>query len=508
MIFKQFIDHLNLNTIRKRLLFYSMLIVMLMLITSVYSFYNIQQFTRRMDEMFVRNRALTELSKNIDSIDVELLNYLVTKSSSSYDNYRKYTDELRKKTENISRRASFDTNILIFKDIVNMIDSYIFEADEAIKARRVGDIRGYNEKYTDAEKISGYIKYSINKLNLNQFEDNTYKYFYMSSKLNMLKKFNMIIIIDTLVLNILFVLWFTNKISQPIINLSEAAGKISQGNFNIDDVNVKEDGEIKVMADAFNNMKNNIRTYIEELHEQAEIEAKLMDEKMQNLKMKNLLKNAELQALQSQINPHFLFNTLNAGVQLAMMEGAEKTGLLLENIASLFRYNLRKMDNPVTLREEIENLHTYIYIMKTRFGDLFSFSINIEDESLLEVQVPIMIIQPLVENAFIHGIGDMEYGGKIEIEVFRKEDTVDIRVKDNGRGMSERICQSILENKSSSQIGKNNKGGHTTGIGIRNVIQRLKTFYEIDEVVEITSKEGAGTIVTLKIPQKGGNSVV
>ena len=222
----------------------------------------------------------------------------------------KHSDSLKLKANQMIGHLSYDNNQLMLKDIGNMINEYLGEAEAAIVSKRGRDINECNIKYKRAKEISGYIDYYINQLNLNQFHDNTQRYFYMSQKLKLLQVLNVIIIVITFLLNIFLVLWFTNKISVPIVSHSKSADEISRGNFNVEDVKVNADDEIKIMAVAFNKMKDNIKNHIDELKSQAEMETKLMEEKMQNLKMKNLLKNAQIQALQYQINPHFLFNTL------------------------------------------------------------------------------------------------------------------------------------------------------------------------------------------------------
>ena len=262
----------------------------------------------------------------------------------------------------------------------------------------------------------------------------------------------------------------------------------------MDEVIVASDDEIKVMAEAFNKMKASVHNYIEALHSKAEIESRLMEKEVQNLKMQTLLNKAELQSLQSQINPHFLFNTLNAGVQLAMMEDADKTSCFLENLAAVFRYNVRRLDTEVTLYEEMHNVKAYIDLMKVRFGDMIQFGVEIEDEDILQISVPPLILQPIVENACIHGIGEKEEGGSIVIHIFREGDHNLIEVVDNGMGMSEetinRIHQKALGEES---FPEEDQKGHTTGIGINNVIQRLRILYKREDVIRITSIEGVGT---------------
>ena len=222
--------------------------------------------------------------------------------------------------------------------------------------------------------------------------------------------------------------------------------------------------------------------------------------------MKNLLKNAELKALQSQINPHFLFNTLNAGVQLAMMEDAEKTGIFLEKMSELFRYNLRKMDTPVTLGEEIENVYAYIYLLQTRFGDLIKYEYNI-DKDATNIVMPSQIIQPIIENACIHGVGDMEALGRIRLSVIRVQDVVQVIIEDNGKGIDPKTIEEICNLSIEKTVNKDKKS-HTNGIGMGNVIKRLRAFYGKEDVIEIKSEIFKGTSIILKLPLEKEDDVI
>jgi sensor histidine kinase YesM len=202
-----------------------------------------------------------------------------------------------------------------------------------------------------------------------------------------------------------------------------------------------------------------------------------------------------MKALQMQINPHFLFNTLNAGVQLAMIEGADRTSSFLDDIAKIFRYNVKSLDRKVKIKDEIDAVRAYSNLFYVRFGEIIRFDYNI-DCSLLDIEVPPLIIQPLVENAAIHGVGNIEEGGMIFISLERGKSSVNISVEDNGVGMSEDTRQKILR----CYKFESDKSGHTTGIGLYNVMQRLRLFFDCEDVIEVESKPGKGTKVTLKIP--------
>jgi sensor histidine kinase YesM len=325
----------------------------------------------------------------------------------------------------------------------------------------------------------------------------------VAKRIDLVQMINIAVIFGVILFNLVFIILITYKTTKPIIKLSQAADEISRGNFDVPRVDFDTEDEISVMASAFNKMASSIKDHIDALQERALLQNKLKEQELQNLIMKTHLKEAELQALQSQINPHFIFNTLNTGAQIAMMEGADKTCYFIENVANLFRYNLKKLDRAVSLREEIDNIETYIFILKTRFTDRIEFIQDIQAHNL-EIEMPCMILQPIVENAFIHGIGNMESGGTITLSVKSFDTCIEIIVSDNGKGMEQKKVQQLLgkaENISSEETNAlDSKKGHTTGIGMGNVISRLNLFYGQEDIVTIASEPGKGTSVSLKIP--------
>jgi len=283
----------------------------------------------------------------------------------------------------------------------------------------------------------------------------------------------------------LIVYVITSNMVKPINALYKSAEEISEGNFGTEDVIIESDNEYRMLAEAFNKMKNNIVLHIDTLKLQAEMEAELKDEHMKNLKMTYLLERAKLSALQSQINPHFLFNTINAGVQLSVLENASKTGHFLETMSRLFRYNMRMKQDYCTLEDEIRNIKDYYELLIVRFRDRIQFEFILEPEAM-KVLMPPMILQPIVENSYIHGLSSLEQGGKITIISQMQSEYVEVIIKDNGVGMSEEIIHEIMKKSESENI------------GVRNVRERLELYYHQENLFEI--KNNNGVEVTIKLP--------
>lgn len=490
--------------IRRKIFAHLLITTLIMGITSIYSYYNAKIVIDRLKSIFTDYVYLNNLNNDINSLETEVEKYLSTKSSDSLLNYYTISNKLSNNAEDMINIITYDNDSLMQKDIGNMIMSLLSETDKAVNAKRGRISSEYIEYFTRANKINDYIKMYINNLIYNKLQEGSIKYNKISKNMIFISFLNMLLILTSVIVNIVLAIIYTYRITRPISELSDTAERISKGDFDIEPIRIKTDDEVNILADAFNKMVTNIKNYIDEIKMQAKVEKRLKEQEMQNLKMKNILRESELKALQSQINPHFLFNTLNAASQIAMMEGAEKSSEFIEKVAELFRYNLRKLDKPVTLKEEVDNVFNYMYILKTRFGEKVEFQTSI-DESLLNVKVPCTIIQPVVENAFIHGIEEIEGKGVIRIEIKEVDGSIHIDVIDDGMGMNQESINKIL----SADDPDNDENKHVTGIGMHNVINRLRLYYniaDINDVIEIESGIGYGTKVTLKIPMGRGSA--
>lgn len=491
-------DVLRFSGIRKKLIIYYLIITVLLGVTSIFSYYNAKLVLTRLNSIVGDYAYLNNLNNNVNVLMTEVEKYLTSKSSENLLNYYTAYNSLQEQTFKISREAVYDNDKLMLKDIGNMIDELLRETDSTVRAKRGRISSEYIAHFTRSNQISEYIKFYINNLLNNKLQEGSERYNAITRSMSVISYMNLLIIVLVVIITLVLTIVFTYRLTKPISELSHSAERISRGDFNVELMEIKTNDEINVLSDAFNKMVVSIKSYINELKLQAEFENRLSEQEMQNLRMKSLLKDAELKSLQSQINPHFLFNTLNAASQLSMMEGADKTSEFIQNIAELFRYNLRKLDEPATLADEIKYVKNYMFILKTRFGNRIEFFTDI-DESLLEVRIPCTVIQPIVENSYIHGLQNLERNGEIHLNVRRKEEYILIEIIDNGAGIEEKRIDEILNAGSAGEAVKK----HVSGIGLSNVVERLLLFYNLSDasqVIDIESGIDKGTKVTLRIP--------
>lgn len=302
--------------------------------------------------------------------------------------------------------------------------------------------------------------------------------------------FFVVVLCDTIM-----VVMMTRRLTRPLKILSRRAKEVTAGDLSVDIPVFRTGDEVESLSKAFDKMMGSIREYVEAQRVSMEKENEMRENE---LKTQTLLKDAQLKYLQSQINPHFLFNTLNAGMQLAMIEDADKTALFIENMAEFFRYNLSRINEDATLADEIQLVDHYIYILNVRFAGDIHYKKEIEP-GLENVLVPSMILQPLVENAVQYGIRGVEWEGWVTLRIWQETGTVYIEVADNGRGMSRELIERVLRGENV----KNRKNSKSNGIGIYNVLERLQMYYTTEDVLEIKSDgEGKGTQFMLKIPKE------
>ncbi|MCL7748863.1 sensor histidine kinase [Halalkalibacter alkaliphilus] len=370
------------------------------------------------------------------------------------------------------------------KNVLNMMTSFLEQTEQTVEGVANQDIQEYSLHLQEAEITSGYIHektLDIINMELANYQELSVL---IDNKVMNIQKMGTSIIIAIIILSILFALWFSNGITRTIERLTKAAKEISSGRYTGKDVIVSQKDELFLLTKTFNEMKRNILESVNEIEEKA--------------RLAQLLKEMELKSLQNQINPHFLFNTLNTISKTSYIEGAERTSDLISSVSTLLRYNIGNLDRQKTLKDEVEIIREYFFIQKARFRDRVEFIENV-DPSCLSTPLPCLTLQPIIENAFIHGIEGMAAGAKIEIHIYHKARMVCIDVNDNGVGMDQETIDRLLSKEEESEFSLSKKGsGHSTGIGMRNVMDRLKLF-DKESTFTISSRIGEGTKVSIRL---------
>ena len=281
----------------------------------------------------------------------------------------------------------------------------------------------------------------------------------------------------------LFVFIFIKQQTRPLSKLADKMRLVQEGNMQ-EYVDVEGTEEIQELSKAYNTMLERINQYIEE-------RMKIQEEK----------RNAEIHALQMQINPHYMYNTLASIKWLTWQGDVKKSTAVIDAFISLLRNTISNTDEFVTVEQEVANLKNYVLINQTRYGDAVGVEFYVVDKCK-EYLVPKLILQPFVENAFFHAFPE---GMEGEISVFIKEEKKYLRfdIEDNGVGMDAEQLYT-LNNK------KDKKSEHFTGIGINNVDDRIKLIYGMDYGINIVSEKDKGTTITILLPRKEkehGNSI-
>jgi len=283
-----------------------------------------------------------------------------------------------------------------------------------------------------------------------------------------------IVIILNSVLLFIGSIFISRLITNPVKKLLHAMKGIENNEFGTVDLKMGS-SEFKKLQDGYNRMVTEIQKLIKRIMEEQKIKRK-----------------AELDVLQAQIKPHFLYNTFDAISYLALEGRSEKVYTIMKALGSYYRTSLNKGSEVITLKEEVEVVRNYLTIQKIRYNDIFTDSYDIETE-IEDIKILKLVLQPLAENALYHGIKPSGEPGHIGITAKREGEFIKIAVKDNGVGMSEEAVKNIFSGIKSEE----------TSFGLKGTIERLRIFYGIENVLSIKSAPGCGTEVILTIPAEG-----
>lgn len=270
-------------------------------------------------------------------------------------------------------------------------------------------------------------------------------------------------------------LFLSSFITRPVKSLMNSILQVEKGQFEqVGDIKSRD--EFGLLAVRFNRMSHELKRLVKQI-QRDEVEKAA----------------AEMRALQSQINPHFLYNTLATVRWIASLQRADKIVVMTDSLISMLRYAARAEGATVSIGEELDNLRNYMTIQKVRYYNRIRMDIE-ADEALLSCRIPKLILQPIVENAIFHGLASIEEGGVITVRIVRESGEVAIYVCDNGIGMDEesvRLVERLLGGEQARE----------GGIGLLNVQRRIQLFSRHSEPIRFCTRSGEGSRFRIALPE-------
>lgn len=275
-------------------------------------------------------------------------------------------------------------------------------------------------------------------------------------------------------------IWFiSGSISKQIKELCDTTVLIANGNFDTRIEKIKNN-EISVLGESINSMAEKVKDLLKKI-----------------VKEKENIKKSELRVLQAQINPHFLYNTLDTIVWTAEAKNNEQVIEIVKSLSSFFRISLSDGRDWINIKEEIEHIESYLKIQKIRYRDILSFEIEVEEKILARKMLK-LILQPLVENALYHGIKYKRSGGIIKVKGMEFEgNKIKFEVRDNGIGIKKDKLEKVIEDIKKDDLPETNEAG---GFGLRSIQKRIELYYGKEFGLNIESEFNFGTLITVIFP--------
>lgn len=392
-----------------------------------------------------------------------------------------YINELKNACDEMGEIATVDKNKYAIKRVKKSLESLrkcVQELDNSIRQGGNYDINIQmlsDDIYTLTAVIQGGIQDYVYLETAN----------FANVRAEMLKQNSEIIriciimIVIVVLLAIILAGKISNSITEPIEKLCKFTERVASGDFSAQ-INIKnENNEISVLSNSFNAMIVEIGTLVEDIKKEQEI-----------------LYMTETKLLQAQINPHFLYNTLDTIVWLAEEQQTREVVSMVTELSNFFRTTLSEGKDCITIREEQSHIKSYLEIQQFRYQDIMEYNIDIDD-GIYEYGIPKLTLQPLVENALYHGVKLKRGLGHIEIRGYEQGGDIVFRIQDDGIGMSKDELKRLRGN-----VIRTNREEEARGFGLRNVNTRAHYYYGNDYGLSIESEKGKGTTVTIRIGKK------
>ena len=463
-------------SIGRQILFMLFALLLLFFAFTLFNQNTLKNFSRAYSSQTSLIESIQMLKKDFSESGSYFSSYIRTGNRENLAQYNQMVFRAFEKISDLNEMLRNDDEIYLLKSIETAYRFYFSECCAAsflFNSKNHGENYNYLERFYYAQSVLSYLFKYCDTLLENVVEKNISLNENLHKKEQKLKFYNFIFVIMLLLSYFVFMVYVSQKLSAPLNQLAKASRSVAEGDFNQKIPEYRTANSVGVLIHAFNKMTADIKKTFE---------------------YKELLNQARFLAIQSQTNPHFLFNTLNSIARTITLGKTEQSLEMIDSLALLMRYSLSENDVPVTLQDELEISREYIRIQCLRFGERIKYEEKIDEGLLNLVFMPKFTLQPLIENAIIHGLEPKEEGGKIIVSAKIRGGRALIRIFDNGCGIEKKILAQISENNSASKR-----------IGVSNTKKRLEFFEKSGGgVFEILSKKDCWTmaLISLKIDER------
>ena len=478
---------------------FAAVIVFIILVSAGFAMFTMNYSLRDYGQLLDENRACQSFMKAMEEEGLAFDGYVSAGTETARDTLEKAIH----RTERAIDALPFDYEIIgaeryaLTWNIRNAYRQYAAFRDEMLSdsMNRTGFLKHLNE-YNQRED---YLEQYSRRLLQLTVEAGSSAY---TEKLPLFRVLPFIFINFTLIMLVIVVEMgsvMKESIAKPVRELSQEAQRIARSDFSGEDIHVENRDDLGELVSIFNDMKHAMEENIQTIQENHRMTELLQQEKLENSEMEKRLNANRLELLKSQINPHFLFNTLNMIGSMADLEDAPTTEKMTQSLAQLFRYNLNTREQIVPIEMELRIAENYMYLQKMRFGSRIQYQVN-TPEDVSHIRIPSFTMQPLVENAIVHGLSKKEQGGTVSVTVTEDptSEIVTLLIEDDGLGIAEERLSALNARMHNPEENKTAR----IGIGLGNIYCRIRTLYPEGGDLRIDAKEGVGTRITLTIPQE------
>lgn len=436
----------------------------------------------------------SNLKKALNQGDDSMQEYLQTGNRASLVRYNDAIRLFQDNWDELASNSTFSQEMSLLRSISDAFYSYQDSSNIAAFAYYEEEfVRSY-ENLQKAQSISRYLEFYCDELLDAQISSG----YTNELKIQRMQKGALLLNVASVMLltgmSLLGLNMMVEEFQRPLNQLYNASLDVSAGNYNIRIPEDYQDGTMEQLARSFNQMTRNIQNMVRELEVNKQLETSLLNEKLKNTKYEYLLEQANFLALQSQANPHFLFNTLNSISRTITLDRSNDAVMMIDALTGLLRYNLQDATRPATLAEEMQVIEQYMMIQGYRFQDRIQAQFIYDEVRAASVNMPRFTLQPIVENAIIHGLEPKISVGTLWITVTYPGGLCQIDIRDDGVGIAPDKLQKLLDGKMEG------RAGHTTSIGISNTRQRLEIYTHRKDSLSIWNHPDGGTLVRITLP--------